>query len=370
MKRELRSLLLMISVSFGFSVIMDSKDHPGLDDESVSFGEAFGVCISKKEHGTVECVNRGALSALQSLNEKDDLDFGDVRLERAGGYGRELLDLDYDPSNFGNVVQAAARLMERRNMKWNMDNVYPGLQMRVGPMLNGNGVLEFVLNERSATYSDRQGGAAGRTLTRHLLLPFLLGFKFNLASLIPLIFGVLLVISKKALLLTKFALLLSGVLGWSSLFSGGPGIHHAGNHGFNHFGPGFDGSTGGHHHEYFPHRPFRANSGLDFGQQYGQHVIREVVNVYETDGEQDARQDARRCSPFVSMKFMSLCNFPQKFSHKKVISLSLGVNNSHLGDLLRPHCATLLHVHCQFQAPLSRLCMQMTRSQLFSLPGN
>ena len=55
---------------------------------------------------------------------------------------------------------------------------------------------------------------------RHLVLPFLLGFKFNLASLLPLLFGVLIVITKKALLLTKIALFVSGLLGWNTIFGG------------------------------------------------------------------------------------------------------------------------------------------------------
>lgn len=160
MKSELRKLCLLVLVSAGVTVIMEQKDNVILDEDghSYSFNEAFGVCLSKKEHGTFECTNRGILSALQSLNDEDSLEFGKLKLDRAEGYGRDLLDLDYDPKNFGNVMKAAARLMERRNMKWNLDNLYPGLQMRVGPMLNGDGVLEFVLNERVATYSDRQTG--------------------------------------------------------------------------------------------------------------------------------------------------------------------------------------------------------------------
>lgn len=64
--------------------------------------------------------------------------------------------------------------------------------------------------------------STGRLLVRQLLLPFLLGFKFNLASLLPLLFGALIVITKKALILTKVALLIAGFLGWNSLVSGNP----------------------------------------------------------------------------------------------------------------------------------------------------
>lgn len=160
MRNELRKLCLLLLVSAGITVMMEPKEHVTLDNgQSYSFNEAFGACLSKKEHGTFECVNRGILSALQSLNDKDCLEFGRMQLDRAEGYGRDLLDLDYDPKDFGNVVRAAARLMERRSVKWSLDNLYPGLQMRVGPMLNGDGMLEFVLDERVVPYGDRQAGA-------------------------------------------------------------------------------------------------------------------------------------------------------------------------------------------------------------------
>lgn len=162
MKSELRYLCLLVLVSASITVIMEPKEHVMENENSHNFYEAVGVCVSKREHGTFECMNRGLLSTLQSLNDRESLEFGQVRLDRAEGYERNLLDLDYDPKDFGNILKAAATLMERRNIKWNLSNLYPGLQMRVGPMLNGNGVLEFVLDERLASYSDRQAGGAGK----------------------------------------------------------------------------------------------------------------------------------------------------------------------------------------------------------------
>lgn len=161
MKSELRYLSLLVLVSTSITVIMEPKEHAA-PQNSHDFGEILGTCLSKREHGTFECVNRGILSTLQSLDNEDSLAFGQARLDRTEGYERTLLDLDLDPKNFGSVLRAAATLMERRNIKWDLDNVYPGLQMRVGPMLNGNGVLEFVLDERVASYGDRQAGAGKR----------------------------------------------------------------------------------------------------------------------------------------------------------------------------------------------------------------
>lgn len=56
---------------------------------------------------------------------------------------------------------------------------------------------------------------SGRLLARNLLVPFLLGFKFQLSTLLPLILGLVLLASKKAFLLAKVAMIAV------TLFSGG-----------------------------------------------------------------------------------------------------------------------------------------------------
>jgi len=123
---------------------------------------------------------------------------------------------------------------------------------------------------------------SGRQLTRHVLLPFLLGFKFNLASLIPLMFGFLLVVTKKALLLTKVALFLSGLLGWNTIFSGGAAASYPG--GFNGFHT-YETPGTYSYHDHFPQHPYRR--GLQDFSPYDQHVIREVVNVYGGSGDSE-----------------------------------------------------------------------------------
>lgn len=130
---------------------------------------------------------------------------------------------------------------------------------------------------------------------RSLVLPFLLGFKFSLSSLIPLIFGIILIVTKKALLLTKIALLLSGILGWNS-FVTSPGIGDFGyfgnpNVGFGQYQHnGFDNNNHQHHSNY-AYGPYKLERNTNFGHN-NQHVIREIVNVYdpETDnGQQKIR---------------------------------------------------------------------------------
>lgn len=141
---------------------------------------------------------------------------------------------------------------------------------------------------------------SGRQLTKHVLLPFLLGFKFNLASLIPLMFGFLLIVTKKALLLTKVALFLSGLLGWNTIFSAASAPQPV--NGFNGFHThGHEVPIGAHpYYDYhFPHRPYRTQHAVEFSP-YDQHVIREVVNVY--DGISDKEQSKQNGKNFAWTK--------------------------------------------------------------------
>ncbi|XP_015173233.1 PREDICTED: uncharacterized protein LOC107064737 [Polistes dominula] len=300
MKNHFRNLYLFVLVSTGITVIMEPKEHSeDTKENSLNFNDAFGTCLTNKEYGILECANRATLSVIQSFNEQDELNFGNFHLERADGYGRELFEHDYDPNHFHNVIKAAIRLIERRNMKWNLDHLYPGLRMRVGPMINANGILEFVLDDMpSPSYLDKQSGT-GRILTRHLL-PFLMGFKFNLVSLIPIIFGLLLIVSKKILLLIKVAFLISGLLGWNSIYNTPP-VHNPsilyGFNGYDH--PYEDGqiNSGGHfydhyhhhhHHPNFQYRPYRVPtaSNVEF-TPYDRHVVREVIDVYDNVDKTD-----------------------------------------------------------------------------------
>lgn len=129
-----------------------------LEEEPDNFNDALKSCLSKKTYGTWECFNRGALSTLQSLNNDDCLNFGEIKLEKSQTESRNLLDLDWDAKDFGNVVKAASNLMERRSLKWDLGRLYPGLQLKVGPMLNGDGILEFDMDERNHHFSNRHFG--------------------------------------------------------------------------------------------------------------------------------------------------------------------------------------------------------------------
>jgi hypothetical protein len=58
-----------------------------------------------------------------------------------------------------------------------------------------------------------------RILTKQFVLPLLLGLKFKLASLLPLVFWILILLCKKGLFILKFGAFLSGILGFGSVFS-------------------------------------------------------------------------------------------------------------------------------------------------------
>lgn len=73
----------------------------------------------------------------------------------------------------------------------------------------------------------------------------LLGFKFNVSTLIPVVFGILALLAKKAIIVSKIALVISSALGLGTLLLGNQqhapgyaqhypghfGQHHAGAHG-------------------------------------------------------------------------------------------------------------------------------------------
>lgn len=94
-------------------------------------------------------------------------------------------------------------------------------------------------------------------------------------------FGLLLIVTKKALLLTKVALFLSGLLGWNSIFSGAaaPYVPNRFND-FPAYGQEMPPVFHSHYDHHFPQRPYRT---LQDFVPYDQHVVREVVNVYERD---------------------------------------------------------------------------------------
>ena len=54
---------------------------------------------------------------------------------------------------FRSIFDGMSNVMAARSMKWELDAIYPGLKMRVGPYHGMNSVLEFVLDEQEADTS-------------------------------------------------------------------------------------------------------------------------------------------------------------------------------------------------------------------------
>lgn len=96
-------------------------------------------------------------------------------------------------------------------------------------------------------------------MTKSFLLPFLLGFKFNLSLVLPILIGLLLIVGKKIVFISKLVLLLSGVFGWGVPFTGQGGLGYGQNHNYAHRpifhdgfyrGGGFQDKESGRAHSY------------------------------------------------------------------------------------------------------------------------
>lgn len=100
-------------------------------------------------------------------------------------------------------------------------------------------------------------------MTKKFVLPFLLGIKFNLATLLPLILGAIILISKKAAWLSKLALFISGLFGLGGIYSlgalgggiGGGSFGHG--YGYGHIPPQFFHDNGEHHHQHQFSSPYK-----------------------------------------------------------------------------------------------------------------
>ncbi|CAG4970433.1 unnamed protein product [Colias eurytheme] len=189
----------------------------------------LNACLNE-ERGAAVCFGKELLHKLNNYDEADSFSLANgVSFVRDEKTPRDISAfLDKDPMDFRSIMEDASNLISKRSLHWDMGMVYPGLVMRIGPTL-ANGVLDFVIDPRikDRTYQPQgENQSTGRLLARNLLVPFLLGIKFNISTLLPILLGLLLLASKKAFLLAKVALLAV------TLFSGGG---YGGNYG-NYFG--------------------------------------------------------------------------------------------------------------------------------------
>uniref|UniRef100_A0A2S2Q711 Uncharacterized protein n=1 Tax=Sipha flava TaxID=143950 RepID=A0A2S2Q711_9HEMI len=151
-----------------------------------------------------------------------------------------------NPYNIGAVVEAASSLLSRRTFCWDMSALYPGLQMRIGPTFNGRGMIDFVVDQRKQL--DERSFGYGHMIFKRSFLPNLLTTQISVATVIPLIFAALYFLTKKAFLLSKFALIITSVVGYGSLF-----LQHSGKpfgHSFGYRHPSYHPVADGHHHHH------------------------------------------------------------------------------------------------------------------------
>ncbi|XP_021189923.3 uncharacterized protein LOC110375942 [Helicoverpa armigera] len=205
------SVILLILVVEVIPIEIELQEGEEIKGNRVDDSQ-LNECISVRRNTEVGvCFGKELLNKLNKYEEADAFSLATgVSFVRDEKTPRDIgAFLDKDPMDFRSILEDAGNLISKRSLHWDLSAVYPGLVMRIGPTL-ANGVLEFVMDPRikdRSSYHQSSEVSTGRLLARNLLVPFLLGFKFQLSTLLPLLLGLLLIASKKAFLLAKLALL-------------------------------------------------------------------------------------------------------------------------------------------------------------------
>uniref|UniRef100_A0AAG5D2Z3 Protein osiris 10 n=1 Tax=Anopheles atroparvus TaxID=41427 RepID=A0AAG5D2Z3_ANOAO len=235
--------------------------------------DTFDYCVRMTPSpGLLRCAGQQALTSLQFLEEANNFTLANgllmIKDESLAASSRIIPNIiDSDPLDFRGILENAGTVMAQRQMLWDMGIIYPGLKLKLGPTLGAPGVLEFVLDP-AAQNDERSLFEEKSTGRRNFVVPFLLGLKFNLATLLPLVFGGLILLSKKALILGKIALFLSGMFGYGSLLT--PAIAGFGGFGgYGGYGGGFSGHGAGGYG--FGSKPFRYNNPLADNPDFDSH---------------------------------------------------------------------------------------------------
>ncbi|KAH8383733.1 hypothetical protein KR009_010241 [Drosophila setifemur] len=225
-----------------------------------AMGSEFKQCVRGAQKPKLsECLGRSALNFIQRLDDSENVrlveDFVTVKSESAAM--RSLANvLDTDPVDVRGILEIAGAVMGQRSLEWHMDGLYPGLMFKIGPTADANSVAEFVLDD--AGQGERQFGfedpTTGRLLAKQYLMPFLLGLKFNLVALVPLLFAGICLLLKKSLFLVKLAVYVSSFLGLGGVLGSLGGLAGGGGFGGGNFG-GFGGSNFGFGGGFHGHRP-------------------------------------------------------------------------------------------------------------------
>ncbi|KAF4521042.1 hypothetical protein B566_EDAN008114 [Ephemera danica] len=216
-------------------------------------GNSFFTPSGSSEQGLGECLKRRAVTHLLGLSTAySPVGLSEsVSLVPEPGAARAIPHYSEPPS----LVEAMRHFLGHRVMRWQLDTLYPGLVMRLGPMgVPDSGVLEFVL-ERLYDDTDRAFGP-GKLLIKRTVLPLLLGFKLKLSTLMPILLGGFFFLATKALFFSKLAIMVGAMIGFKALLFGGSPLGFGGGHHYplshGHTGGLLDLFTGGGHY----HNPY------------------------------------------------------------------------------------------------------------------
>ncbi|XP_013100079.2 uncharacterized protein LOC106082234 [Stomoxys calcitrans] len=224
----------LISLAIILSASCSSIDALA-SNKSENFQE-FQYCLKKSTNPNLkECIGRSAINFLQRFEEKENVTLAKDFIATKGDNvaSRSLVNfLDTDPVDIRGILENAGAVFSQRSLEWHMDSLYPGLMFKIGPSADANSVAQFMLDptidERNFNYEEP---STARILTKQYLLPFLLGLKFNLVALVPLLFAIICLLLKKSLFIAKLVVYVSSILGiggvagslasvgnWGSLF--------------------------------------------------------------------------------------------------------------------------------------------------------
>ncbi|CAH2059504.1 unnamed protein product, partial [Iphiclides podalirius] len=174
------------------SVQIQLQEGEELDDNKLQNSQ-LNECLSVKRGAEIGvCFGKELLNNLNQYDEAESFSLTTgVSFVRDEKTPREFGNfLDKDPMDYRSIMEDASDLISKRSLHWDMSSLYPGLVMRIGPTL-ANGVLEFVVDPKvkDRTYQNSGEITTGRLLARNLLVPFLLGIKFHISTLLPLLLG-------------------------------------------------------------------------------------------------------------------------------------------------------------------------------------
>ncbi|RZF39259.1 hypothetical protein LSTR_LSTR010353 [Laodelphax striatellus] len=220
-----KSLLVLFSIEYRkcesvmrpVEEVTARGDGAGVLPEEGGYMGEVGHCL--REGGAVgSCMTAGAFVMLQTAVRKESLPiYEDMELhdnDIDSQETRTVVPVDADPTDFYSLMEASTKFLQRRTLRWNLESLFPGLEMCIGSVNAGPPSLHFLLDPRKG--HDERRLSTGRLLVKRAVLPYILGLKINLIAIIPLVFAALIFLTKKAFMLSKFAFLFTTIAGLAS----------------------------------------------------------------------------------------------------------------------------------------------------------